>query len=127
MQTEETIRIRELAESLLSFGWAMSLFGANQLVNLLNPKRAEASFNAVTQVARDQVGEVLRPAFQIGDHLQRTAIDVMFRTVSLGTSGPIHFVTSRSDAMSKSAKTMWQSMPTDTPNEVRVQGWGPVD
>ena len=127
METESRTSVRELAGSFLSFGWAMSLFGANQLVNLLDPKKAESSFNAVTQVTRDQVGEVFRPAFQVGENLQRGAVDLMFRIVSLGTSSPMRVVKSSAAVIQNSASGLTQSISANTPKGRQVPGWGPVD
>jgi hypothetical protein len=127
METERSTSVRELAGSFLSFGWAMSLFSANQLVNLLDPRKAESSFNAVTQVARDQVGEALRPAFQVGENLQRGAVDLMFRVVSLGTSSPMRFAKSSAAVVQKSASGLTQSMSTAASKGIQVPGWGPVD
>jgi len=127
METLEKTGVRELAESFLSFGWAMSLFGANQLVNLMDPRKAEGSFNAVTQVTRDQVGEALRPAFRVGERLQRGAVDLMFRIVALGTSGPMRFVGAGSDVIQKSVSSLNQVMPSGAAKPQQVPGWGPVD
>jgi hypothetical protein len=127
METERNTSVRELAGSFLSFGWAMSLFSANQLVNLLDPRKAESSFNAVTQVARDQVGEALRPAFQVGENLQRGAVDLMFRMVSLGTSSPMRFAKSSAAVVQKSASGLTQSLSTPASKGAQVPGWGPVD
>lgn len=127
MESQGKTGMRELAGSLLSFGWAMSLFGANQLVNLMDPQKAERSFNAVTQVTRDQVGEALRPAFQVGENLQRGAVDLMFRIVSLGMSGPMRLVGSGSGVIQKSVSSLGQVMPSGAGKPQQVPGWGPVD
>jgi hypothetical protein len=126
METQGKTGMRELAGSFLSFGWAMSLFGANQLVNLLDPKKAEGSFNAVTQVTRDQVGEALRPAFQVGESLQRGAVDLMFRIVSLGMSGPMRLVGAGSSVIQKSESSLSQVRPSSAKPQ-QIPGWGPVD
>ena len=127
MQTQRTTSIRELAGSFLSFGWALSLFTANQMVNLMDPTKAESSFNAVTQATRDQVGEAFRPALQVGENLQRGAVDLMFRMVSLGASGPARFMTSTTGVVQKAATAMGQAAPTGTAKGPQVPGWGPVD
>jgi hypothetical protein len=127
MQMQRTTSMRELAGSFLNFGWAMSLFTANQLVNLLDPTKAESSFNAVTQVTRDQVGEVFRPALQVGENLQRGAVDLMFRMVSLGISGPARLVKSGTGVVQNAANSVGQSASSATPKGPQVPGWGPVD
>jgi hypothetical protein len=127
MQTQRTTSVRELAGSFLSFGWALSLFTANQIVNLMDPTKAESSFNAVTQVTRDQVGEAFRPALQVGENLQRGAVDLMFRMLSLGASGPARFVKSSTGVVQKATSALGQSAPTDPARGPQVPGWGPVD
>ena len=127
MQTQRTTSIRDLAGSFLSFGWALSLFTANQMVNLMDPSKAESSFNAVTQATRDQVGEAFRPALQVGENLQRGAVDLMFRMVSLGASGPASFIKSSTGVVQKAATAMGQAAPTAAAKGPQVPGWGPVD
>jgi hypothetical protein len=127
MQMQRTTSVRELAGSFLSFGWALSLFTANQLVNLMDPTKAESSFNAVTQATREQVGEAFRPALQVGENLQRGAVDLMFRMVSLGTSGPTRFMKSSTGVVQKAATAMGQPTPADSAKGTQVPGWGPVD
>jgi hypothetical protein len=124
MQTQQETSVRELAGSFLSFGWAMSLFAANQLVNLMNPKKAETSFNAVTQVTRDQVGEVFRPALQVGENLQRGAVDFVSRMISMGASA--RWVKSSADGAWQAAAAARQFVSPNAPSS-QIPGWGPVD
>lgn len=78
--------MRNLTRSVASFSWAMSLFGAEQLANLITPRRAGEAFGAVARTAQDTLGPGLRTAFQTGDRLQRSMVDLSFSLVGLGSS-----------------------------------------
>src|SRR5690242_17985523 len=76
--------MREVIKSMMSFSWAMSLFGARQLGNVVNAtsldtaKKTADAFDSVTQAAEQQLGEMTRSAFLAGDRMQRTIVDTMF-------------------------------------------------
>jgi hypothetical protein len=76
--------MRELTRSVTSFSWAMTLFGVEQMANLASPRRAADVFLEVTRSAERALGPGMRSAFQIGDRLQRAALDVSFDLVSPG-------------------------------------------
>ncbi len=76
--------MRELAKSMLSFSWAMSLFGLKQIANALAPGDAAASFDAVTRSAEGQLGQPAQSAFQAGDNLQRGVVDFTFGVLTGG-------------------------------------------
>jgi len=75
--------MRAFTQSMLSFPWAMSLFGIEQLGNLLTPNlrvpqdRWTLPFDAVTQATVEQFGvqNVIQGVFQVGDELQRDVVD----------------------------------------------------
>ena len=75
--------MRAFTQSMLSFPWAMSLFGIEQLGNLLTPNlrvpqdRSTLPFDAVTQATVEQFGvqNVMQGVFQVGDELQRDVVD----------------------------------------------------
>jgi hypothetical protein len=79
--------LRDLTRSMLSFTWAMSVFGLAQAGNLLSPRRAAAAFDQVTRNTADQLGAVTRPAFNVGDNLQRGLVDLAFSVFGLDGSG----------------------------------------
>ena len=68
--------MREFTKSLSSFWWAMSLFGVQQTANLLSPDRAAKAFDSVTKASQEQLGNTLKSTFNVGDRLQRTAVDL---------------------------------------------------
>lgn len=75
--------MRELTRSVASFSWAMSLFGVEQMANLVSPRRAANAFGAVARSAEGALGPGLRSVFQAGDRLQRTVVDMSFSMVGL--------------------------------------------
>ncbi|HKH50098.1 MAG TPA: hypothetical protein VKM72_36060 [Thermoanaerobaculia bacterium] len=77
--------MRELARSMASFSWAMSMFGVEQMTNLIAPRRAAVAFGAVSRTVEKELGPGLRSAFQTGDRLQRAVVDLSFGLVGLGT------------------------------------------
>jgi len=68
--------MREFTKSLSSFVWAMSLFGVQQTANLLSPGRATKAFDSATKASEEQLGSALKSTFNVGDRLQRTAVDL---------------------------------------------------
>lgn len=128
--------MRELARSMASFSWAMSLFGVEQMTNLLAPHRAVDAFGAMARSAEGVLGPRLRSAFQTGDRLQRSVMDLSFGLVGLGPSAR------RGDTGQASLKNRVGSMGfellqlgTDTvywmtgtawQQQQGVSGWGPI-
>jgi hypothetical protein len=77
--------MREFTKSTLSFPWAMSLFGVEQLTNILlpyNSTKATAAFDAVTQEAGKQLSETIQSLFLLGDNLQRETADIVFNLLT---------------------------------------------
>lgn len=70
--------MRDLTKSMLSFSWALPLFGLRQMANALSPDRAAQAFDAVTEATRRQLGPTTDTTFRAGDSLQRTMVDLMF-------------------------------------------------
>jgi uncharacterized protein Yka (UPF0111/DUF47 family) len=77
--------MRDLTKSFFSFSWTMSLFGLEQLTNVLSEERsgnrrermAEA-FDAVTEATVEQFGKRTKSLYDSGDKLQRETVDLMF-------------------------------------------------
>lgn len=70
--------MRDLTQSMLRFSWAMSLFGVQQMANLLSPSRAAKAFEDVAQAAEGELGQTLRGAYRAGDAAQRNMVDRAF-------------------------------------------------
>jgi hypothetical protein len=89
--------MRELTKSTLSFQWAMSLLGVEQLANILLPQgsdKATATFDAVTQAAGAQLSEIMQGLFLLGDSLQRDTTDVALSLLTPEVFNPSSRVTS---------------------------------
>jgi len=70
--TELPFQLAGLGVSMLRFSWALTMFGAQQTVNLVTasasgqPRAAEQAFDAVTGAVEEQFGGVLRGAYRSG-------------------------------------------------------------
>jgi hypothetical protein len=87
--------MRDLTKSSLSFSWSMSLFGLQQLGNLLMPNAAATpesgvtdAFDRVTDAMAKQLGEALGETYRAGDKLQRGVVDLTFRLIGCRPSPP---------------------------------------
>jgi hypothetical protein len=77
--------MRDLAKSFFSFSWTMSLFGLEQLTNILSEERSgnrrermAKAFDAVTDATVEQFGKRTKSLYESGDKLQRETVDLMF-------------------------------------------------
>ena len=125
--------IRDLTRSMLSFSWAMSLFGVEQLVNTLTPQspsqpthKATAAFQAVTQAAEAQLGGALRGAFQTGDQLQKGLVDIMFSFLSLEALNPSQMMRMTSDMMRQTTEALGRGVQGGSAGPQPQGGWGPI-
>jgi len=125
--------IRDLTKSTLSFSWAMSLFGVEQLTNMLIPQRpsqpthrATAAFNTVTQAAEEQLSGVLKGVFNAGDQLQRGMVDLMFSFLSLEAFNPSQMMRMTSDMMRQTTGAFGQGFQRGTSEPPPQAGWGPM-
>ena len=81
--------MRELTKSMLSYTWGVSMFGVQQIANLLMPgnekpmSKATASFDQVTTATVDQLGTTALSAFRMCDQLQRVMVDMMLGGIFL--------------------------------------------
>ena len=77
--------MREFVKSTVSLPWALSLFGVEQLTNILMPQnigKATAAFDAVTQATGGQLRELVQGLYLMGDTLQRDMTDWAFRLLT---------------------------------------------
>ena len=107
--------MRELTKSMLSFSWALPLFGMKQMMDMAAPRdpsrpfgRVTESFDAVTRTAQDQLEGVWTGAFRAGDRLQRGMVDLMFSVFSPDGWSPSRVMRSTSDVMQSSMATAGQ-------------------
>jgi len=122
--------IRDLTKSMLSFSWAMSLFGIEQLTNTLIPQspsqpnhRATTAFNAVTQAAEEQLGGMLKGVFKAGDQLQRGMVDIGLGFLSLEAFNPSQMMRMTSDMMRQTTGAFGQGAQRD-PSTSQAQAGG---
>jgi hypothetical protein len=124
--------IRDLTKSMLSFSWAISLFGVEQLTNTLLPQspsqpnhRATTAFDAVTHAAEEQLSGVLKGVFTAGDRLQRGMVDLMLGFLSLEASNPSQMMRMTSDMMRQTTGAFGQGLQK-SPSGPPQTGRGPM-
>jgi hypothetical protein len=139
--------MREFTRSVASFSWAMSLFGVEQMANMVSPRRAADAFGAVARSAEGALGPGLRSVFQAGDRLQKAAVDLSFSMVGLGPasrcgcaatetatgtgassgSGLLSQVGGMAfDLIQMGVTTVYQLSGTAWQQQQGLSGWGPV-
>lgn len=125
--------MRELTKSVTSFTWAMSLFGAKQMLNLAQPAKAAAAFDSVAEATGGQLDESLRSAFEAGDRLQRSMIDATFSLMSMGGALDPGRVVDRAGAAMEGTNPSREPDPGTTRSQAGASpagahhpGWGPV-
>jgi hypothetical protein len=99
------LRMREYTKSVLSLPLALSLFGVEQLTNLLSPQNASTSataFDAVTQATGEQLSEMVQGLYLLGDNLQREMTDMFCGLLSPQVFNLSSRITS--DSMQQSAE-----------------------
>lgn len=133
--------MRELTKSMLSFSWAMPLYGMRQMLNLSFPQdmsrpfdKAAEGFETVTDTARDQMGSTIKGLFDAGDRIQRGMVDLMFSFVPAGVFDPNAWMQRSSDVMQRSVQGIAQAAtvaepprpPQSAPAGNAAAGWGPI-
>jgi hypothetical protein len=98
--------MRELTKSMLSFSWAMPLFGMKQMMSMAMPQdasrpwgQAEEGFEALTGAAQRQLDGAWGSAWKSGDQLQRQMVDLMFGMFSGEAWNPNRWLQMTSDMM----------------------------
>lgn len=75
--------MRDLTESFLRFGWALSVFGAQQAIHLATPRRgwdeAERGLDTVRGAAEREIQDTLKPYYRAGNYLQEGFLDTVER------------------------------------------------
>lgn len=77
--------MREVAKSFLSFSWALSVLGLEELTNLVSEERSgdrseriSKDFDSVTDATGKRFSERAQSMFEAGDRLQREVVDLFF-------------------------------------------------
>jgi hypothetical protein len=107
--------MRELTKSMLSFSWALPLFGMKQMMDVAMPRDPSRPFGkvtdnlqAVTRTAQDQLEGAWNSAFRAGDQLQRGVVDLMFSFLSPEAWNPNRMLRMTSDVMQGSVNAAGQ-------------------
>lgn len=105
--------MRELTKSMLSFSWAVPLYGIRQILNLAAPSdvsrpfdQATQGFEGVTNAMREQLGPTAKGVYQAGDQVQRGLVDTMFSLVNPQMWDPNAWMRRGADAMQRSMQGM---------------------
>jgi tRNA A37 threonylcarbamoyladenosine dehydratase len=109
--------MRQFTKSMMSYTWAMSLFGVQQAVNIFRPRGggqqthpSTEAFNNVTEATEDEFSDTLKATFRAGDNLQRGMVDLMFSVFTLGVFDRNGASCMSSNAGQQSADTFRQGM-----------------
>jgi hypothetical protein len=98
--------MRDLTKSMTSFGWAMSVFGAQQMMNMMmagaggdpGGKMANA-FKDVTNATTETFDGWLKSVYCTGEKLQNGMIDMMFGGFMSAGMDPARWMRMGSDAL----------------------------
>ena len=105
----------ELTKNALGFSWSLSLFGMQQMANLLHPSKAAAAFDNVARAMQLELGASLHSAYETGDSLQSQIVEWTLRGIPPQTTPP-------GDAVVPSDSVQ----PRPQPSDLRTPGWGPI-
>ena len=88
--------MRDMTKSLLSTSWAMSLFGAKQMINLVKTDEQSRStteaFDAATQATGEEFDDMIHSLFAVGDELQREIIDLVASSITSQALNPMNLM-----------------------------------
>jgi hypothetical protein len=126
--------MRELVKSLSSLSWALSLFGARQMLEAVSgplagtDPRSGASLGAVTQAAEGTLDGFFRRTFEAGDQMQRSAVDLAFSLASREALEPERIVALSSRFLRQSTSALWSLLPGGEGSSCERPscGWGPM-
>jgi hypothetical protein len=114
---EEEKRMRDLARSLSSFSWALSLFGAQQTFRWLRSSVAGGtppsmeSLGSMAQAAQGSLEGVFLRTFEAGDQIQKSALDMAFSLASPDAWTASRFAALSSRALQQSTAALGRLLP----------------
>ena len=139
--------MRELVKNLGSFSIAMTAFGAQQVWNLARQPAPGAGhptvqeIDSVSRAASQQLGSMTRNAFEAGDRVQRSVVDLVYGVVTLEALDPNRLLRLSTDVVRESTGAVRQILPlgnapsaapsnaAGTENQTEPGqpcGWGPM-
>jgi hypothetical protein len=112
--------MRDLTKSFFSFSWTMSLFGLEQLTNVLSEERSgnrreriARAFDAVRDATVGQLGKRTKSLYESGDKLQRETVDLMFDLSRPEELKPRKVVDRAADLVESTADAMRDALGED--------------
>lgn len=127
--------MRELTKSIGSFSLAFSLFGVEQLTRLAQRPVPTAGhptttgLDAMAQSAENELKGPLKNAYQAGDRLQRSVVELAWGFATLKVLDPRQLVTLSTEVARQSASAATQ-LATGRSKEPAATGepcgWGPM-
>lgn len=131
--------MRDLTKSIASFSWAMSVFGAQQLANMMRPQAAGAGLDAVTKATENQLGDAFKSTYKMGDQMQRGMVDMAFQMMGPEGWDPSQWMKRGSEMMRQATEAMGSAVRSATGGASGPaahppggggaeggEGWGPV-
>src|SRR5438105_9495112 len=111
----------QLMKSMVSLPWAVTVYGAQQFVNLLSPDgvhKAEGAFYSATVAAQSQFASnpIFFAGFQVGDQIQQAGIDLFFDTLELQVLRPEWIRRTSNQIATQSATTLRTLTPGENLN-----------
>src|SRR5260370_34663620 len=118
--------MKELTKSRNSFSLAMSLLGAKQLLGSLGrpapgssgqtptaptAPTAPAGLDSLTRAGAQRLDGAWKRAFEAGDNLQRSAVDLAFGVLTLQALNPQRFTALSADLIRQSTAALRSVMP----------------
>jgi hypothetical protein len=119
---------------MFSFSWAMSLFGMQQMANLVmgqEPNRSQdkvtRAFDSVTRATEEQLGDTLLESFKAGDKFQREMTNLMFGMFMPRQGGGQGMMGAAKDAMGQASNCCGSSGWAAAGDGLQDgKGWGPM-
>ena len=117
--------MRDLTKSMFSFSWAMSMFGVQQVSNILSPSNAVKSLNNITDATKRELDGVTEATFRAVDSLQKGLVDATFGVVSPRIFNPNTWIKLTSDVAQRTLGALGQ-VSGASGAQSQATGWGPV-
>lgn len=109
--------MRELTKAVNSFGWSMTMLGAQQALELLRRPVPTAdhptvgALDAVAAAGERQLGGYLGRVFEAGDRLQRSAVDLGLGLLTLQALEPSRAVALSASLLRESTAALRSLLP----------------
>lgn len=142
--------MREFTKSMMSFSWAMTVFGTQQMLDIVRSQgRAEnlhevtEAFDSVTHTAEGEMSDMMKTMFNAGNNMQKSMVNIMMCMIPFGTGqdGVGKMVSNigqqSADAMRQGVRAMQQAVgsvsqtvqsaaTSATSATGASSGWGPM-